>query len=168
MKIDAAFVTAHLRYSHWASGQMLQAARELGREELHRHLYSSYPSVHATLLHIFRADRIWITRLAAEPVSAFAQPGEDSLSLDDLERQWQAVNDRFIAWSSGVSDERIDGMLEWVNLRGEKHATPVWQIVMHVVNHASYHRGQIATMLRQLGHVPPNTDLHYFPLYKSS
>jgi uncharacterized damage-inducible protein DinB len=164
MKIDAEFLSGHLRYTRWASDQMLQAARALSNEELHRHLFSSYPSVHATLLHIFRADRIWLSRVVARQISPFGQPGEESISLEALERQWHAVSDEFIHWASALSDERIDGALNYVNLRGEAHTLFIWHIVLHVVNHGSYHRGQITTMLRQLGHVPPGTDLSLYYL----
>jgi uncharacterized damage-inducible protein DinB len=170
MKIDAEFLAAHLRYTRWASDRMLQAARALSNEELHRHLFSSYPSVHATLLHIFRADRIWLSRLLGKSIAPFGQPGEESISLDALEQQWHAVSDEFIAWASALSDEQIDGALDYVNLRGEARTLFIWQVVLHVVNHGSYHRGQLTTMLRQLGHVPPNTDLslYYLSLRESS
>ena len=169
MKIDAEFLTGHLRFTRWASDRMLQAARALTKEELHRYLYSSYPSVHATLLHIFRSDRIWLSRVTAKPISP-TEPGEESLTLDALEQKWHAVHDQFIAWASALSQQQIDGDLDYVNMKGEAHTLAIWQIVLHVVNHGSYHRGQLTTMLRQLAHVPPNTDLstYYLSLRKRS
>jgi uncharacterized damage-inducible protein DinB len=67
--------------------------------------------------------------------------------------------DRFEAWAGAQDPNRV---IEYKNLKGDAFAKPVWEILLHVVNHGTYHRGQIAAMLRQLGHVPPSTDFIYF------
>ena len=60
---------------------------------------------------------------------------------------------------SGLDDTELDRVVRYRNFKGEDHASPLWQLMRHMVNHSTYHRGQITTMLRQLGHEAVSTDL---------
>ena len=161
MKIDPEFLALHLEYSRWASERSLEAARELTADELSRDLRNSHGGVLGTLLHLFYGDRVWLSRLQGAPRSTFADPDED-YTLDTLAPAWANVADQFRGWAANVTD--AEAMLHYLNLAGKPGSLPVWQVILHVVNHASYHRGQITTMLRQLGHTPVATDLHVFYL----
>ena len=68
--------------------------------------------------------------------------------------------DGYRDWINGVDD--LQAILTYRNLAGQPQALPLWQVLSHVVNHATYHRGQITTMLRQLGYPAVATDLHVF------
>ena len=72
---------------------------------------------------------------------------------------WPLLLDRYVTWAEALDPAAWDRVVAYHNTKGEPFQTPVWQIVLHVVNHASYHRGQITTLLRQLGHTPAGTDL---------
>jgi uncharacterized damage-inducible protein DinB len=161
MKIDSEFLALQLEYSRWASERSLTAARQLSHEELTRDLGNSHGGVLGTLVHVFSADRVWLSRLQGAPRSTFSDPGED-WTLDTLATAWANVADEFRQWAEGLTD--AEAILDYVNLAGKPGSMPLWQIVMHVVNHATYHRGQITTMLRQLGRPPVATDLHVFYL----
>ena len=68
--------------------------------------------------------------------------------------------DSLLAWEwDGEKDADWDRDVAYRDLKGNPYETPVWRIIAHLVNHDSYHRGQVVTMLRQLGHAPPGTDL---------
>lgn len=156
--MDTQAVLLQVRYSAWATRRTLEAAATLTAEELHRDLGNSYASVHATLAHIFQADSIWFDRLhgvSTEALSAYpAQPG-----LAALSQEWMALHDRWITWAEHLDAAAWDRLVPHRNLKGESDTQPAWRIALHVVNHASYHRGQITTMLRQLGRQPIGTDL---------
>ena len=79
--------------------------------------------------------------------------------LAALSKRWLALLDTYVAWAEKLEPAGWDRIVPYRNIKGESFKSPVWQIVLHVVNHASYHRGQITTMLRQLGHTPVGTDL---------
>ena len=160
MKIDGDFLALQLQYSRWASERSLEAARPLDEEELTRDLHNSHGGVLGTLVHIYQADRIWLSRLQATPRTTLAEPGE-TWSLDRLAEAWTDVHSRYQEWARGTDSQAT---LHYKNLAGVDHSLPVWQVIFHLVNHASYHRGQITTMLRQLGYSPVATDLHVFYL----
>ena len=159
MKIDASFLALQLDYTRWASERSLQAARVLTLDELGRALGDSYKGVLGTLVHIYQSDRIWLSRLQGTPRFTLGDLAE-VWTLDSLAQAWSKTALTYRDWLSGVSD--VEAKLHYKNLAGQEHSLPLWQVVLHVVNHATYHRGQITTMLRQLGHRPVPTDLHVF------
>lgn len=161
MKIDPDFLRLQLDYSRWASERSLEAASALNDEELNRDLGVSYKGVFGTLLHVFQADRIWLSRLRGSPRFSLAEPDE-SWTLPTLTDGWRNIADGYADWITGVTDAEAN--LCYKNLAGQDYSLPVWQVVMHIVNHATYHRGQITSMLRQLGYSPIATDLHVFYL----
>lgn len=161
MKIDSEFLRLQADYSRWASERSIEAARTLSEEELTRDLGNSYGGVMGTLTHIFYADRVWLSRLEGRPRTTMSDEGE-SWTLDTLAIAWTGIAERFAIWASGVADS--EAILEYTNLAGKPGSLPIWQVMLHVVNHATYHRGQITTMLRQLGKTPISTDLHTFYL----
>jgi uncharacterized damage-inducible protein DinB len=165
MKIDADFLHLQLEYSRWASERSLDAARGLTVDELSRDLGNSYGGVLGTLQHIFLADRVWLSRLRGNPRTTFKDP-EEAWTLDEMAAAWAKVADEYSDWTATVAD--AEAILHYVNLQGKPGAIPLWQVILHIVNHASYHRGQITTMLRQLGKTPVSTDLHVFYLNRQT
>jgi uncharacterized damage-inducible protein DinB len=165
MTIDREFLVLQLEYTRWASERSLEAARELTGAELERDLRNSYGGVLGTLVHLFQSDRVWLSRLQGRPRTTFADDGE-KWDLDSLAVAWAKLGNEYQAWAASVTDAH--SVLNYVNLAGKPGSLPLWQVIMHVVNHATYHRGQITTLLRQLGHKPIATDLHVFYLSRTS
>jgi uncharacterized damage-inducible protein DinB len=156
--VDTAAMAAHLRYSAWASKQLLDFAAGISVDQLLQEMGNSHGGILKTFQHIYYADRIWLSRAERWAATPFADP-EPGPSLADLHERWFPLLQQFQQWAA---QQNGDGILEFKNLKGEAYAKPISQVVLHVVNHGTYHRGQIAAMLRQLGHVPPSTDLIYF------
>ena len=161
MKIDSALLKTQLDYSYWASDRLLDAARPLAEEELARDLGNSFGGVLGTLVHIFEADRLWLSRVAGSPRFTLAD-AEERWTIDSLQSAWVDVHLGWIDWAGSVDE--VEEPLYYVNLAGKAYQLPLWQVVFHVVNHGTYHRGQITTMLRQLGFSPVSTDLHNYYL----
>jgi uncharacterized damage-inducible protein DinB len=157
MKIDSALLKTQLDYTYWASDRLLDAARPLSEEELTRDLGNSFGGVLGTLVHIFQGDRVWLARVSGSPRTALVDPDE-TWTIDSLQSAWVDVHLGWIDWAGSVSDVRE--VLDYVNMAGEAKQLELWQVVFHLVNHGTYHRGQITTMLRQLGYSPASTDLH--------
>jgi len=156
--MDTQALVHQLRYSAWARRRVLTSAALLSPEELRRGLGNSFGSAHSTLVHIFQADSIWWDRLMGKPTTSldsYAAPPEFS----EFEAKWLALHDAYVSWGEKLDPAGWDRIVPHRNIEGKAFEAPVWQIVLHVVNHASYHRGQITTMLRQLGHTPVGTDL---------
>jgi uncharacterized damage-inducible protein DinB len=147
-----------LEYHRWATNLTVGAARALTPEQFTRDLGSSFPSVRDTLVHVFTADRAWLGRLEGQaPPRAMAT---DFASLDSLLERWEPVLTR---WPTVVESLGDPGrLIEYQSFAGEAFTNSLGQIVRHVVNHGTYHRGQVATMLRQLGAQAVSSDLIYF------
>lgn len=149
--------TRLLAYGAWANALMLEAAAKLPEEQLHATVCSSFPSVGATLAHIIAAEWTWLCRWLGEspaPPGPTTQP-----SLGELEAQLAALQSRRSLYLSGLSNGDLAGVVNYRTWSGNACSDSLSDLILHVVNHSSYHRGQLATLFRQLGHVPPSTDL---------
>ena len=156
--MEAQALVLQLRFSEWATRRTLESAAALSQEELHRNLGNSYGGVFDTLNHIYQADAIWFDRLMGLPTDNLDKY-ESSVELAGLSEQWLALHDGYLAWAATLQPADWDRIVPHRNTKGEFSRQAVWRIVLHVVNHASYHRGQITTMLRQLGREAVATDL---------
>jgi uncharacterized damage-inducible protein DinB len=145
----------HLRYSAWASRKVMEAVRALPEADFQKPVGVSHGSLQGTLAHILYADWIWFTRVVA-PIE---EPGQ---TREALERIWPELQDKWVAWAEGASDEEMDRVVEYESRLYGQMARPVWQILLHVVNHATLHRGQAMSMLRQMGIDPPHIDFMNF------
>ena len=148
----------HLRYHRWATDQVLQQTVPLSSEQLVKDLGSSFHSIYETLVHVFQADSIWLDRLEGRPTGALADYAAPGCTFE-LRDAWLRGLDRMVDWADGVSEGDWSREMSYKTLAGVPYITPVWQMVLHIVNHGSHHRGQIVSMLRQLGIKPGNLDL---------
>ncbi len=148
-------------YSRWASDRLIAAAAELTAEEWKRDLRSSFPSVAATVAHILGAEWLWLRRWQGE--SPTQLPGWVEESMPELLRavnaEVHADRDQFM---STLGDVDLSRIVAYRRLNGEAGEQPLGDLMMHVVNHSTYHRGQVVTLLRQLDVTPPTTDLFVF------
>lgn len=156
--MDTTGLLLQVRYSAWATRRVLESVRSLNAEELHRDLGSSYGGIYGTLAHIFQGDSIWFDRLDGVSTSSLAAYAPDA-DFAAFSRRWLGVLDRWVSWAETLDIAGWDRIVPYRNTQGETDSQPAWRIALHVVNHASYHRGQITTMLRQLGREPIGTDL---------
>ena len=160
MIIAADTVRTHLAYTTWAANRLLEAAAHLTPEELTRDFGTADKSVVGTLAHVFAADRIWISRVKGRPPAKFLFPEERDLAV--LQREWPKVLAEWKEWAAGVTDDSLAGICAYQDTRGNSYSSPLWQIVLHVVNHGTHHRGQVSGFLRTMGKVPPPLDLMAF------
>ncbi len=160
MPVSAEVLRTHLEYTAWASRRLVEAAAKLTEEELHRDFGTADHSVLGTLVHIFAGDRVWLYRLAGGADPGFVHDSDRQLRV--LQNDWPVVHDRWLAWASGLTPEQIAAPLTYRDLKGREWTQPVWQLVLHVVNHGTSHRGQVAGFLRAMGRVPPGSDLIFY------
>ena len=147
----------HLDYTTWASARLLEAAGKLSNEELTRDFGTADKNVVGTLAHVFAADRVWMNRIQGNAPGKFITDADRDLAL--LNREWPALLDVWQRWAGGLSAENITTVASYKDLKGNPYTTPWWQIVLHVVNHGTHHRGQASGFLRAMGHTPPPLDL---------
>ena len=147
----------HLHYSAWASIQLVEIVRSVPDADFEKPVGISYGSLLGTLAHVLWADWLWFNRIAGRGAESLERPPQ---TREALETVWPSVHDKWIAWAEHADDAEINRVVEYISiLDGKKTRVPAWQIILHVVNHATLHRGQVMGMLRQMGIAPPHTDL---------
>jgi uncharacterized damage-inducible protein DinB len=161
MPVSADTLRSQLDYTAWASQRLLAAAAQLSPEELTRDFKTADKSVLDTLVHIYAADRIWLARVTGETRATFIDPEDRDLGL--LEAEWPALHERWKLWMRDRDDANALQVISFKNTKGHAYSQPLWQIILHVVNHGTHHRGQVSGFLRAMGRTPAPLDLmHYY------
>ena len=146
-----------IRYSGWASKKVLEAIQKLRPEDRDRENGVSHESIGGTANHIYLAENLWFGRIhgSSAPTIGHATFAETEIGWPALQAKWQA-------WADALADADTERVVEYKLLNGSPGRSLVKQIVTHLVNHATLHRGQIVGMIRQLGVQPPATDILWY------
>jgi uncharacterized damage-inducible protein DinB len=164
--IDTAYVQRMARYNRWQNQNLYGVADQLSDEERRRERGAFFGSVHKTLSHLLWADRAWIARFTDAPRPAGGIPESVSMypDWDGLKRERAAFDEAIIIWADGLDPTWLAGDLTWFSgIMKRDISKPKWQLVMHVFNHQTHHRGQVHCMLTQAGGKPHATDLIALP-----
>ena len=151
-----------LDFHYWARDRMLDALEPLAPDQFTRDLGSSFRSPRDTAAHIYGADLVWYQRWNGESPTALV-PADQFPDIARLRDAWVDLERQVRGLVGGLSVDDVERVRHYKLLSGAPGASPIWQMLQHVVNHATYHRGQVATMLRQLGAGPlKSTDMITF------
>ncbi|MGE0639199.1 MAG: DinB family protein [Thermoanaerobaculia bacterium] len=150
-----------LGYTMWADRTLLETLRNVSQEDLTRETGTSFGSLLGTMAHILGSEQLWLSRFLGVPLTQV--PGIDDFpNSDALAASFEDFWPQLEFFIASLTAEQIDQEFVWTNLRGETHSVVFRHVLLHFVNHATYHRGQVVSLLRQLGHEPPHTDLVYY------
>lgn len=159
------------RYNTWMNARLYEAAAGLGDEERRRELGAFFGSVHRTLNHLIFCDHSWLLRLAPGLEAALPRDAGGNVvrltSLDqvlygdfELLRTRRRELDRVLEdWVAGLTAADLDAEVSYRTSAGVECRHPLWWALTHVFNHQTHHRGQVTTLMFQLGHDPGVTDL---------
>lgn len=142
-----------IEYHYWARDRLLAALEPLTADQYTRDLGNSFKSIRDTVVHIYAAEWAWYSRWQGTSPTALL-PADQFPDLGSVRSAWTALEAKVRAFVVGLGEEGVSRVIDYKLLSGQEGSSPVWQMVQHVVNHASYHRGQVTTMLRQLGAQP--------------
>jgi len=153
-------------YDAWATKRLLDAAAALPPEHYTQDLGSSFGSLHGTLVHIYAAQRLWLDRWKGN--SPKAMLGADQIpTLDDLRTRWETYRIEFEDFIRFMNDDNMKEKFSYVDFQGQFREMPLHLQMLHVIMHSTYHRGQAAVLLRQIGAEPPETGLMTHLMEKS-
>ncbi|HEY6271839.1 MAG TPA: DinB family protein [Terriglobales bacterium] len=158
MAIELSYIKELYAYNRWANKRTLNAASRLDLGSFGRAMGNSFSSVRDTLVHMLSGEWIWLERWLGRAPTAFLHAA-DFPSVEKLQARWNGVEQDYERFIQSLTPSRLNEPLAYLNRTGERWVYPLWQQMVHVVNHSSYHRGQITTLLRQLGAEPVSTDL---------
>ena len=149
----------HLKYNAWANEHIAETIRPLDDILMAETVQSSFDSLNKTLLHIWDAEVVWLKRLQGESIrempSRYFRGAKEDLTTGLIQS-----SRNLLSFVEGKKPDFVLKKIEYTNLKGDSFSNTVEEILFHVVNHGTYHRGQIVTILRHLGVGQlPSTDL---------
>jgi uncharacterized damage-inducible protein DinB len=159
--MNVAEVRELYEFNAWAQRRICDALASLPPEPYLRDLGSSHGGIHGTLSHIVWAEHLWLTRWQGRPPPAVPQ-GKDLRSLAEVRARWEEVEEGRAQVLRDLSDAQLAATITIQPTLGGVYVHTYLQTLQHGVDHSSYHRGQIVTLLRQLGARPPSTGLILF------
>lgn len=144
-------------YNYWARDQQLAACATLSEEQWARPLGASFGSLRDTLKHLLGAEWVWVERFNGRNPRGVPWRKETD-TLDAIYARWHAVETDMRSYLAALQPQTLSAPLTYQNLKGETWTYPLWQCLIHLANHGTYHRGQVTMALRQLGATPPGID----------
>lgn len=148
-------------YSAWANTRILDTASQLTLEQWRAAANASFGSLHDTIVHIMGAQWLWLARWQGASPSAMLDPGSFP-DASTLRSRWEQIERQTQAFVSACNEAALMQVITYRNLQGERWSYPLWQQMVHQVNHATQHRSEAAVILTQWGYSPGWLDLLYF------
>jgi uncharacterized damage-inducible protein DinB len=144
-------------FDRWATLRVLESVAALTPEEYQKDLGASFGSIHGTLVHILSADRVWLSRWTG--TSAAPIKPEEIPTIEVLKKHWDTHFHALNNYVLTLKEEDAAEVRSYTDFRGNTNAQPLWQQLQHKVNHSTYHRGQVSSLLHQLGAKSQGSDL---------
>jgi uncharacterized damage-inducible protein DinB len=152
-------IKKYTNFNFWANELLLSVTEnEVTEESLDKVIQSSFPSLRKTIYHIWDAEYIWLKRLSGESLSDW--PSKSFKGDFSEAKEKMLLNSKaFISYAEKLSDAELNSPFTYKNVEGKEFTNQVWESIHHCMNHSTYHRGQMVTLLRQLGVATvPSTD----------
>ena len=155
-------------YNRWANHRILQATEQTSPDQFLAPAPVSQGSLRRTLVHTLGAEMLWRNRCQAgsSPSSFLAEDRFPTFDL--LQKDWQAEEEAWQAFLDSLNEEALGRVVHYTSLkRTAAFENPLWQILLHVVNHGTQHRSEAAAVLTSCGHSPGDIDYIVFLRQKS-
>ena len=150
-------------YNRWANQRLFNALAKISHEQYTRQLGGSFGSIHATLYHFLGAEWLWLQRWQGTSPKSMGSAADmtNFAEVRAFGEQTEADRQRYLA---GLTERRLAESIRYTSLEGKPYELPLAMLMQHTVNHSTYHRGQVTTLLRQAGGEGVSLDLVYFYL----
>ncbi len=145
------------RHNYWARDQQLEACAALSQEQFVRPMGSSFSSVRDTLVHLLQVEWIWLERWNGRAPKVWPS-GAEFTGLDKVTERWKTIEHAMGEFLGRVTEQELRVDITYVNFKGQTWTYKLWRAMLHVITHQAYHRGQVTTLLRQLGKSAPMVD----------
>ena len=154
-------------YHRWANRRLYDFAAALGEETCARDVGSqfSYAKVTRMFAHLYGADWVWLSRWKG--TSPTTLPGAELTTMAAVRRRWDALEAEQQAFVDALKDDDLARVVEYTSTEGKAFRAPLGQLLVHVANHATHHRSEIATMVTILSSSPPDTGINTWILART-
>ena len=146
-------------YNRWMNEKLYACAAGLSDEERKRDRKAFFGSIHGTLNHVLLGDRGWLSRFHAEPWAFRSLDQELYADFAELRRERDKTDDAIDDFVSALTPERLAENFKSTTYAGKTYDHPLGPALVHLFNHETHHRGQLTTLLMQMGVDPGATDL---------
>lgn len=162
--IDVGYCQTMAHYNQWMNDRLYALCAELSDDDRQRDRGAFFKSIHGTLNHLLYGDLAWMGRFIGQPFHA-ANIGQDLyVDFEELRHARTAMDQQMLDWSASLTSEWLAAPYEYVsNVYQQTRILPNWLLVTHMFNHQTHHRGQLTTLLTQMGLEPGVTDLPWMP-----
>ena len=158
--ITPAYARTMARYNRWMNDKLYGHCATLADADRKADMGAFFGSIHGTLNHLLLADRVWMGRFVGPVFAPSSLAAELHADFDELRRQRGATDDAIEAFVATLTQERLDGTLDYVSITNPApRSIAMATAVAHFFNHQTHHRGQVSTLLKQAGVDPGVTDL---------
>jgi uncharacterized damage-inducible protein DinB len=148
-------------YNAWANRRTVAGCESISNEQFLQQVGGSFGSVRNTLAHIMDVEWLYHERWQGRAPAEFPK-AENYSNLSDIKTRWKSIDADMNRYVSALAANDITRIIEFRNTKGISFRHPLWETMQHLVNHSTYHRGQVTTLLRQLGGAPQYCDMIYF------
>ncbi len=155
--------TIHLLYDYhyWRSARVLKACEALTPSQWDQSLEPSWGSVHSLLAHMVAAEKIWLGRWKGVSARSL-MPAEAVPALADVGLAWKDLEKEMRTFIDGCDESRLAANVTYTNTKGRTFSFPLWELMLHVVDHATHHRGELVAMLTMLKIPHPEDGLNTY------
>ncbi|WP_422122643.1 DinB family protein [Planococcus sp. X10-3] len=150
-----------LPYHQWATQKILSHTEQFGDEIYTREGESSFASIKATISHVITVEKLWLLRM-----TGIEKPAREQFHVEtvaDAKQAFMLLHAEMELYFSSLSEDQWQEVMPFVNLKGEAFEETREEMLFTFINHGSYHRGQITSLLRQFGKEGTTVDYIYFP-----
>jgi len=153
-------IVKHIEYQQWANGKIGEQIKTLPTDVIVKDFGGSFPSIRLTLLHMLQADYRWLQRLNGIPIVDIPSYWEHA-DMNSMLSTWSNVQEQLV---SRVKELVPGGNqnIKFTTAKGDSYELPLADVIAHLVNHATHHRGQLVNMMRMAGVKPESTDYFLF------
>ena len=144
-------------YNYWARDQQLAVCRDLSTEQLLQPLGGSFKNLRNTLVHLLVVEWLWLERYLGRTPHPIPKT-VDFPTISFITDRWELEEKRMRKYLLTLKDGDLEKTLTCQSTRGETWSYPLWKMLVHLLNHQSFHRGQVTFCFRQLGLKPPKVD----------
>jgi uncharacterized damage-inducible protein DinB len=149
-------------YNEWANGRLVEVAEGLDADVIRGEARTSWGSVLATLGHVAGAQEVWLARWTGGRNPRPIVEAQALDSLDEVKQALERTQAGLREFLVELTDARLDAELEYRDSAGNENRRLLWRLMVHVVNHGTYHRGEVAAELTALGRSPGDLDFVYW------
>jgi uncharacterized damage-inducible protein DinB len=167
--ISAEYCVLMAEYNAWMNGKVYATSAQLSDVDLYADRGAFFKSVYLTLNHLAYADLAFLARFAGDPAGVPPLGVDLYGGFDALRAERQQIDQRIVEWADSMDDVWLRAPLTYTSkVDGRTRTVARWALVTHLFNHQTHHRGQVMTLLSQLGFDIGSTDLPFMPRFDSA